>query len=132
MYEGGLSKLDQETGQFTHYRHNPNDPESLSSDALLMIMQDHTGTMWIGTGGGLNKFDPQSGKATQYTVKDGLPNDVIYGIVEDDQGTLWLSTNYGLARFDPRRVALKIMMSMTVCRAMNLTLSPSPKLAPVK
>jgi signal transduction histidine kinase/ligand-binding sensor domain-containing protein len=102
MYEGGLSKLDQKTGQFTHFQNDPSDPHSISSDAVLVIMQDHTGRMWLGTTEGLNRFDPQTGQATHYTVKDGLPNDVIYGIVEDDGGDLWLSTNYGLSRFDPR------------------------------
>jgi len=102
LYEGGLNKLDQKTGQVTHFRHDPDDPRSISSDAVYMIMEDHTGMMWLGTNEGLNKFDPQSGTATHYTVRDGLPNDVIYAIVEDDQGYLWLSTNFGLARFDPR------------------------------
>ncbi len=101
MHESGISKLDKETGQFTHYRHDINDPQSISSDGVLMMMQDHTGVMWLATNQGLNKFDPLSGKAIRYTVKNGLPNDVIYGIVEDDQGALWLSTNYGLSRFDP-------------------------------
>ena len=103
MYEGGLSRLDRETGQFTHYRHDPLNPQSISSDEITVIMQDHAGRMWLGTSEGLNLFDPQSGTATHYTVKDGLPNDVIYGIVEDDQGYLWLSTNYGLSRFDPNK-----------------------------
>jgi ligand-binding sensor domain-containing protein/signal transduction histidine kinase len=103
MYEGGLSKLDRQTGQFTHYRHDPQKPQSISSDAILTIMQDHTGKMWLGTNEGLNLFNPISGTATHYTVKDGLPNDVVYGIVEDSQGYLWISTNYGLSRFDPNK-----------------------------
>ncbi len=101
MYESGLSRLDPGTGQLTHYQNNPDDPASISSDAVLVIMQDHSGTMWLGTTEGLNEFDPQTGTARHFTVKDGLPNDVIYGIVEDDQGYLWLSTNFGLSRFDP-------------------------------
>ncbi len=101
MSEDGLNKLDKETGQFIHYRHDPDNPQSISSNEVLMIMQDDAGVMWLGTNEGLNKFDPLTGTATHYTVRDGLPNDVIYGIVEDDQGYLWLSTNYGLARFDP-------------------------------
>jgi signal transduction histidine kinase/ligand-binding sensor domain-containing protein len=102
MYESGLSRLDQKTGQFTHYRHDPEDPKSISNDSVLMIMQDRNGVMWLGTNEGLNRFDAQSGEATHYTLKDGLPSDVIYAIVEDDQGYLWLSTNYGISRFDPR------------------------------
>ncbi len=102
MNEGGISRFDRETGKFTHFQHNPADPQSISSNNVLVIMQDSSGSMWLGTTEGLNRFDPQTGKAQHYTVKDGLPNDVIYGIVEDGEGYLWLSTNYGLSRFDPR------------------------------
>ena len=102
MNEGGLSRLDRSTGKFTHFQNNPGDPQSISSNEVLVITQDSSGGMWLGTTEGLNQFDPLTGKARHYTVKDGLPNDVIYGILEDDQGYLWLSTNYGLSRFDPR------------------------------
>ena len=31
-FNSGLNRLDLETEQFTHFRHNPNDPQSLSND----------------------------------------------------------------------------------------------------
>jgi signal transduction histidine kinase/ligand-binding sensor domain-containing protein/DNA-binding response OmpR family regulator len=100
----GLKKLDRDTEQFISYWHNPDDPNSISSNGILSIHEDKRGTLWFGTaGGGLNKYNPVSGKFVSYTSNDGLPNDVINGILEDTQGNIWLSTNNGLARFNPQK-----------------------------
>jgi len=105
----GLNRLDPESGRFTRFRHDEQDAASLSSDDVLSILQDRTGTLWLGThGGGLNRLVPDSrtGSAAAsfrfFTTDDGLPSNVIYGILEDGQGRLWLSTNRGLSHFNPR------------------------------
>ncbi|MCI0692887.1 ATP-binding protein [candidate division KSB1 bacterium] len=108
---GGLNKLvrgeneatDGKSERFVRFVHDPNDPHSLSHNAVFAIYEDRSGTLWLGTyGGGLNQFDRATGKFARYTTKDGLPNDVVYGILEDGNGHLWLSTNYGLSRFHPQ------------------------------
>jgi GAF domain-containing protein/ligand-binding sensor domain-containing protein len=105
---GAEDRSDPDAVQFTHYQHDPNDPQSLSHNIVFVIHEDRASTLWVGTwGGGLNRFDRASGTFTHYRVKDGLPNDVVYGILEeaappDGGGGLWLSTNYGLSRFDPQ------------------------------
>jgi len=66
------------------------------------MYEDRTGTFWIGTLGGLDKFDRKNEQFTHYTKKDGLSSDAVNGILEDEQGLLWLSTTNGLSRFDPR------------------------------
>jgi signal transduction histidine kinase/ligand-binding sensor domain-containing protein/DNA-binding response OmpR family regulator len=97
----GLKKLDRKTEQFTTFWHDPDNPNSISSNQIISIHEDKSGGLWFGTdGGGLNKFNRESGEFIQYTVKDGLPSDVINGILEDKQGNLWLSTNNGLSRFN--------------------------------
>mgnify|MGYP002065210970 CR=1 FL=1 len=55
---GGLDMLDPETGAFTHYRHDPDDPTSLSSDRVRTVFEDRSGALWAGTyGSGLNRLD---------------------------------------------------------------------------
>src|SRR5262245_9528684 len=48
------------------YRHDPDNPQSLSDDDITALHEDHAGNLWIGTfGGGLNKFDPAQGVFTR-------------------------------------------------------------------
>ncbi len=102
----GLSRLVKAPGnasgppQFVRYENNPDDPNSLIHDTVLMLHQDEQGALWIATAGGLDRFDPTTETFTHYSEKDGLPNDVIYAVLEDDAGNLWLSTNRGLSRFN--------------------------------
>ncbi len=82
------------------------DPTSLSTNHIFCIHEavvHYPGQLWIGTeGGGINRFDPETGKFKSYTTQDGLPNDVVYSILEDETGNLWISTNFGLAKFNPQ------------------------------
>ena len=98
----GLQRLDPSTGQFTIYRNSPGTVGSLSNDNVTAICIDASGIIWIGTQGGLNRFDPVAQTFTTYYERDGLPNNRIAGILEDERGNLWLSTRNGLSRFDPR------------------------------
>lgn len=100
-YGGGLNRFDKRKETFTHYLHDPNDPGSLSADAVACLRQDDSGVLWIGTkGGGLEKFDPSGNVFTHYARDHGIPADV-NGILEDERGRLWLSTNQGILCFNP-------------------------------
>ncbi|MFT4928443.1 MAG: signal transduction histidine kinase/ligand-binding sensor domain-containing protein [Phenylobacterium sp.] len=104
---GGLYRFDSDdlndntNKHFPAYQHQPSQPNSLSHNNVQSLYQDSQGSLWIGTSGGLNKFDIQSQTFTHYKEENGLANDSIYGILADDQGLLWLSTNKGIARFNP-------------------------------
>tara|TARA_B100000029_G_scaffold127402_1_gene121058 strand:- start:107 stop:3820 length:3714 start_codon:yes stop_codon:yes gene_type:complete len=98
----GLYKINFETGETTHYTHNPNDPTSISSGAVKNIMVDSRGTVWVGTLSGLNKHNYHKGTFKRYYKEEGgLPNNVITGIAEDKDGYFWISTKGGLCRFNP-------------------------------
>jgi hypothetical protein len=64
------------------------------------MIQQKDSTLWIGTSGGLNRFDPVTETFAHYTMENGLPDDEIKCIIEDDDGSLWLSTNKGICQFD--------------------------------
>jgi ligand-binding sensor domain-containing protein len=59
---GGLDRLllnpfptDSTQSEFLHYRHDPADPGTISSDAIESLYVDREGVLWVGTsGGGLN------------------------------------------------------------------------------
>ncbi|HNT77395.1 MAG TPA: two-component regulator propeller domain-containing protein, partial [Anaerolineae bacterium] len=99
---GGLNKFDKQSEVFTHYLADPDDPNTLSADAIAALYQDGSGVLWIGThGGGLDKFDPKTEDFTHYMQENGVPADV-NGILEDNAGYLWLSTNRGILQFNPQ------------------------------
>ena len=101
----GLDRFEPETRTFSHFRHDPRDQASLSNSNILSLFDfpaDSGRVLWVGTfGGGLNRLDVATGRATRYTTRNGLPNNVIYGILGDGRGRLWITTNRGAARLDP-------------------------------
>ena len=99
---GGLQKLNKGSRNFTHYRCDPKNANTLSSNAVYSLCEDSRGALWIGTGAGLNRFDLYSGSFTHFTEKNGLASDNIGGILEDDHGILWLGTGKGVSSLDPR------------------------------
>ena len=107
----GLLRFDPRAQSWRQFKNILNDSTSLSYDLIFSLCPDPVQPqkyLWIGTnGGGLNRFDMESGKVIRYDQKNGLPNDVVYGILSDDQNNLWLSTNYGLSRFNPQTNTFK-------------------------
>ena len=125
---GGINLWGEVEDRFTHLRHDPANPNSLSHDQVLSVFEDPAegarpepakgatpqlaegaspelaeGTVWIGTGGGgLDRYDRATQSFVAYTAKDGLPGDTVGCILADEAGYLWLGTVNGLSRFDPR------------------------------
>ncbi len=97
----GLIKFDPASENFTTYRHDPNNRNSLSNDAVNAIDEDENGTLWIATNNGLNRLNVNDETFEHYHVKDGLPDPIVIGLLFDNEGTIWLSTLNGLSRFNP-------------------------------
>ena len=63
--------------------------DGLPGGKVLAVTRDRAGTVWIGSEGGLSRFD--HGRFVTLTKKNGLPGNSVSGIVEDDEGFLWLA-----------------------------------------
>jgi PAS domain S-box-containing protein len=103
----GLQRFDPATGQFAKYEHDIDRPGTLSDNRVNSVHFDRSGTMWVGTQNGLDKFDSKTGTFTAYTRRDGLPANAVGCVLEDDRGNLWMSTNNGVARFDPQSASVR-------------------------
>jgi PAS domain S-box-containing protein len=109
----GLNRFDPRTPtrSFTCSRHNPDDPHSLSNNFVFSIYEDRSGVLWVGTwGGGLNKFNRQTGQFTSYLSNPDNPlslsNNIVLVIYEDRQGVSWIGTRGGgLNKFDREKDA---------------------------
>ena len=80
--------------------------DGLPSNVVFDTFQDDKGYLWIGTRGGLCRYD--GARFTTFTTEDGLPDNRIWTITQDRHGDLWLGScdNWtvgkggGLTRYD--------------------------------
>ncbi|HEX6649726.1 MAG TPA: two-component regulator propeller domain-containing protein [Pyrinomonadaceae bacterium] len=98
--EGGLARIDdpaQERPTFVHYTIN----EGLSSNQITCITEDQWGRIYVGTGIGVDRLDPETGRIKRYTIADGLPNGFVNVAYRDRQNALWFGTLQGLSKLVP-------------------------------
>jgi ligand-binding sensor domain-containing protein len=65
---------------------------------VYAFANDLQGNLWIGTWAGATRYDPKTGKLTNY-VKE-LINEWVYGIAVDKTGRVWFGTEGGVSMFD--------------------------------
>jgi len=99
---GGINFLNRKTGLFNYYKHNDNDPNSLSTDNVKSMIQTKSGNFWIGThDGGLNFLNPKQKpfQFKKYTSIAGdnrsLSNNRIISLFEDYKNNIWIGTSGG-------------------------------------
>jgi len=98
----GLNAYDRAKHTFRRYESNLADPQSLSYNRISALWEDGSGKLWIATyGGGIDRFDPETGMFASFGETEGLANNTVYAILGDAQDHLWLSTNSGISMFDP-------------------------------
>ncbi len=99
----GLYRYDGET--FVSYRHDPDDPDSISGNTVRAIFEDRSGKLWFGTNtAGLNRLDTATGRFEHFrhvsTDPISLSHNSVYEIGQDAGGAIWVATQKGLNRFD--------------------------------
>jgi len=97
--------------KFLNIKPEKKNKKGLSHKTINSFCPARDGTMWVGTGGGLNKLlnntdslfyiDKSKIRFESYHIKEGLPSENIVGIIEDDYGNLWMSTTNGISKFTP-------------------------------
>ena len=101
----GLNRYDGD--RFDVYRHDSEDPSSLSHDFILDCVEDASGNLWIGTqDGGLNRWNRDTDSFTRFRHNPQQPRslagDRVRKVLIDKTGVLWIGTaESGLDRFDP-------------------------------
>jgi ligand-binding sensor domain-containing protein len=109
----GLISYDPKSHKHYRYKYDENDSTSLSAGSCTGILEDRKGRYWVTTwGGGLDAFDPATGKFHAFRMHDG-PNSIstnsVDGLFEDSHGILYIgSQNGGLITFDPDNETFKI------------------------
>ncbi|MBI4750183.1 MAG: hypothetical protein HY774_16990 [Acidobacteria bacterium] len=105
LYALADSTSDQPKAVFTAYRHRPDDPNSLSSDMIEALAEGPDGTIWVGTGSGLNRLDLSTGQMTRYLHDPNNPASINHEFIDclyrASTGLIWVGTRAGLCWIDP-------------------------------
>jgi ligand-binding sensor domain-containing protein/signal transduction histidine kinase len=101
--DGGLTLYNG--ARFLQFRHDPDDPESISSDHVRCIEQSESGQVWVGTfDGGLNLFDRKTRtfKRFRHSEEDptSISSNTIFCLLSVHPDTLWIGTDNGLNLFN--------------------------------
>jgi signal transduction histidine kinase len=99
---GGLNRMDRESGVFTRYGSR----EGFPSDSIYGIQEDDTGWLWISTGKGLVKFDPQREIIMPYDRRDGLQGEIFIAGASDRaaSGEMYFGGFNGFNVFHPDEI----------------------------
>ena len=93
MYDGN---------NYTKFRYNPEDSNSISNDDVISICEDSKGYLWFGTFyGGLNRYDRKTGLFKRFLSEDKtIPHNTVWSICEDKKGVIWAGTEQGLSKYE--------------------------------
>ncbi|MEM9173450.1 MAG: EAL domain-containing protein, partial [Pseudomonadota bacterium] len=100
----GLFRLSPDRTGVRQYRHNPDNPRSLSQDTVIAVHQTSDGIIWAGTfDAGLNRLVDPAGTFIRFQAGDGetaIAGNFVRDILEDGANRLWIATSAGLSLLD--------------------------------
>lgn len=98
----GLNLFDREKGTFTTFRES----DGLPNDAIVGILEDANGNLWLSTNKGLSRFNPDARTFKNYTQSDGLQGDQFnrWSFVKLSTGELAFGGINGFNLFDPETI----------------------------
>jgi len=92
--------------EYAHYQHDRFDPYSITNNWIWSIIEDQSNTLWIGSYGGLDRLDRDSGQFIHYQNTPGNPyslsSDNVNALFVDRAGALWIGTDKGINKLDLR------------------------------
>jgi ligand-binding sensor domain-containing protein/DNA-binding CsgD family transcriptional regulator len=104
----GVDRLNPQTLQWTHYRHDPANLNSLPSSTVYSIAEDKAGNIWVGTEAGLCRINHFEQRCQRLSDKISLPDNSGCGLLFDDMDNLWMSSNKGLFKINNQNLMWSI------------------------
>jgi len=88
----------------------------LAHDKTYCMLKDVYGFLWIGTDGGLSRFDGSTFKNYYYDPgkKESIAGIAVFGLVEDSLNNIWIGTDKGLTCYDIKADTLTNFFSTTM------------------
>jgi len=105
----GLFLINKTSGEYTVYKHDRDNPQSICDNSVTHIMEDHIGNTWIATYNGLSRIDHkttlnkmrfQSFKHDPTDPEHSIPSNRLTTMVEIE-AKLYIGSVNGLFCYDP-------------------------------
>ena len=103
----GIDRYDPSSGLFTHYRHDPNDPTTISDGEYWGdVVEDLQGYIWVGSPRfGLDRLDRQTGRFKHFRNDPDDPtsiaSDFVQSLYVDRAGSIWAGHLGAVSRMNP-------------------------------
>jgi len=102
-----LTQFDAASGKTVRYSHSPDDSTTIIFGTIRVFAEDGNNRFWVGTSGGLNLFDRNTGTFARYRheqAEENLGRNNLFSIVPTsaDSTKLWIGSVGGLDLFDTR------------------------------
>ncbi len=99
--EGGVARADDPSAEHPRFV-TYSTADGLSSNQATCVTEDQWGMIYIGTGRGVDKLDPATGRIKHYTTADGLASSFVNVAFRHRDGSLWFGTLQGVSRLIPQ------------------------------
>lgn len=113
MWFGTQDGLNMYDGyEFTVYRNDPQNPESIGYSSVNALFEDRQGRLWIGTDdGGLSQYSYELDRFLNFRNdpknNNSISHNKVLSITQDARGNLWVGTGGGLNYFDVKKNTFK-------------------------
>lgn len=95
----GISYLDPNVPDVRWIRHERNNPSSLVSDHVNVMLQDSEGDYWYGTNDGISVYRAKSKQWMHFLNGKGYAySSVVLALCEDNEGSVWVG-GYGIGLY---------------------------------
>jgi signal transduction histidine kinase/ligand-binding sensor domain-containing protein/DNA-binding response OmpR family regulator len=111
--QNGLNLLKEGSNEFIHFFYQGNNTHSISTNFIYVIFEDKDGYLWLGTNGqGLDRFNPETLTAENFSKKEGLPGNEVFSILQDKKSNIWITTDQGLCMLNPTTKNVKSFLNI--------------------
>lgn len=101
MQTGGVCRFHPDKNTFTYFRHNPEDPHSISGNDVRHLYIDRRNRLWLGTyGKGLNRYDRERDHFVRFAYDADEKAGNIWDVLEDQLGRIWVGDGQSVSLLD--------------------------------
>ncbi|OEK08804.1 hypothetical protein A8C32_00580 [Flavivirga aquatica] len=107
----GLDKFNIKTNNVLTFKHNKNNPNSISSNEIRRVLITSNKNLWISTNESIDIYNPTKNSFKHISYPNNatptLTKNNTTALFEDSNGKIWLGYNNGLAFFNPKTIAFE-------------------------